>query len=775
MRGEFNQRLGQNSKDRNNMMTHLFPFASVPQTDLETEETDSLHRRMDERGSQVNLNQPGKLLGGSHSYAENGDYTVTVTVIDDDGGVGSGTFEVSVDNVAPTVQPGPNKTIDEGQSVNIATTGFNDLGTLDTHTALINWGDGTGEVAGVVDQFNKIVIGSHSYAEDRATPYTVTIRVFDDEGGEGFGNISVTVNNVTPVINAGSDKTANENTIVVLNQAFFTDAGVGDVHTAAVNWGDGTVEAASVSESNGSGSITASHVYADNRVTPYTVIVCVDDGNAVNGSACDDFAITINNVAPTVDAGSDQPSTEGQTVTLQGDINDAAADTHTATIDWGDGTEESGSVNQSTDTVSGSHAYADNGIFTVTVTVTVEDNDGASNSDSIKVTVGNVVPTVTASGQQPLNEGDFINLSGTYSDPGFDSATAGTLEDFTATIDWGDGTSEPVSTITLTEISGGSGTLTTGTVQASHAYADDDVYTVTLTVCDDNNGCGSSTLQVTVNNVLPTLEAGPDQDEVTEGLSVSLGSAAFSDPGFDNFPGGTTEDFTATINWGDGSNVDQATVFETSGIEGTLTTGSIIGNHVYSDNGDYTVTLCVSDDDGAPVCDTFEVTVLNTAPTIEAGADQATDEGTEISLDPSTFNDLGTADTHTATIDWGDGTSADTGVVTESPFGPTGSIDGADGTIDGSHIYADNGTYTVTVCVADDEHAETCDTFGVTVDNVEPTVNAAISRGNQITTEGTLILNAPDGTQVHHPRIVSTICPLFVVVNCHQTHQFHLI
>ena len=55
MRGEFNQRLGQNSKDRNNMMTHLFPFASVPQTDLETEETDSLHRRMDERGAQVKV------------------------------------------------------------------------------------------------------------------------------------------------------------------------------------------------------------------------------------------------------------------------------------------------------------------------------------------------------------------------------------------------------------------------------------------------------------------------------------------------------------------------------------------------------------------------------------------------------------------------------------------------------------------------------------------------------------------------------------------------
>lgn len=55
MRGEFNQRLGQNSKDRNNMMTHLFPFAGTPQTDLETEETDSLHRRIDERGSQIKV------------------------------------------------------------------------------------------------------------------------------------------------------------------------------------------------------------------------------------------------------------------------------------------------------------------------------------------------------------------------------------------------------------------------------------------------------------------------------------------------------------------------------------------------------------------------------------------------------------------------------------------------------------------------------------------------------------------------------------------------
>ena len=43
-----------------------------------------------------------------------------------------------------------------------------------------------------------------------------------------------------------------------------------------------------------------------------------------------------------------------------------------------------------------------------------------------------------------------------------------------------------------------------------------------------------------------------------------------------------------------------------------------------------------------------------------------------VSLDPASFTDAGTADTHTASIDWGDGTALDVGVVTESPSGPAG-------------------------------------------------------------------------------------------------------
>ncbi|MDP6453431.1 MAG: alpha/beta hydrolase domain-containing protein [SAR202 cluster bacterium] len=55
MRGEFNQRFGQNSKDRNNMLSQLFPFAPVTQTDTEIEETGSLQGRFDERGSSVRV------------------------------------------------------------------------------------------------------------------------------------------------------------------------------------------------------------------------------------------------------------------------------------------------------------------------------------------------------------------------------------------------------------------------------------------------------------------------------------------------------------------------------------------------------------------------------------------------------------------------------------------------------------------------------------------------------------------------------------------------
>jgi len=56
------------------------------------------------------------------------------------------------------------------------------------------------------------------------------------------------------------------------------------------------------------------------------------------------------------------------------------------------------------------------------------------------------------------------------------------------------------------------------------------------------------------------------------------------------------------------------------------------------------------------------------------------------------FNDPDVLDTHTATIDWGDGTAATNATITES---------GGSGSLAGGHVYAAGGIYTVTITVRD--------------------------------------------------------------------------
>ena len=67
--------------------------------------------------------------------------------------------------------------------------------------------------------------------------------------------------------------------------------------------------------------------------------------------------------------------------------------------------------------------------------------------------------------------------------------------------------------------------------------------------------------------------------------------------------------------------------------------GTVAGSHVYADNGIFTVTVTVTDDDGASTSSTLTITVGNVAPTVNAGPNQVTVEGTAISLAPATFND----------------------------------------------------------------------------------------------------------------------------------------
>jgi PKD repeat protein len=681
-------------------------------------------------------------LTGSYGYvfADQAELDLELCVVDTgDSGQVCEIFHVSVSNAAPTVIAGANQNVDEGELVALDPSTFNDLGTLDTHTATVDWGDGSPVASGVVTEnpfgppgsvlgANGTVASNHVYAEDG--PYTVTVTVTDDEGLFASSTLDVSVDNVAPTVEAGPSQTGSEGSVVSLTAATFNDLGTLDTHTATIDWGDGSPLAAGLvtetpfgppgSTAGANGTVAGSHVYADNG--SYTVTITVTDDDGATG--WDSLPMVIANVAPTIDAGADQASAEGSVVSLApASFSDAGTlDTHTATIDWGDGSPldtgavietpagPPGSTAGADGTIAGSHVYADNGTYTVTVTVV--DDDLAPASDTLQVVVANVAPTLDAGADQASAEGSVVSLDpSTFND-------LGTLDTHTATIDWGDGS--PVATGVVSETPTGPAGSTAGadgSIAGSHVYADNGTYTVTVTVVDDDLAPTSDTLVIVVSNVTPTLDAGAGQTAV-EGDTVSLEPATFNDLG-------TLDSHVGTIDWGDGTAIDTGAVSETpTGPPGSTAgaDGTIAGSHVYAENGTYTVTVTVTDDENATATGSFVVAITNAAPTVDAGADQASDEGSVVSLASATFNDAGTLDTHTATVDWGDGTPVDSGAVSESPFGPPGSTAGADGTVAAAHTYADDGVYTVIITVTDDEGATGADTLLVTVGTVAPSI-----------------------------------------------------
>ena len=98
--------------------------------------------------------------------------------------------------------------------------------------------------------------------------------------------------------------------------------------------------------------------------------------------------------------------------------------------------------------------------------------------------------------------------------------------------------------------------------------------------------------------------------------------------------------------------------------------------------------------------------------TVDAGLDQFVFEDTLIDLDPALFWNRDEPMDHSATIDWGDGTTPDLVAVTPIDL----AYNDPDGTIQGSHVYVEPGEYVVSVCVfSATEPACQLDTFVVTV------------------------------------------------------------
>jgi Ca2+-binding RTX toxin-like protein len=124
---------------------------------------------------------------------------VSVTLDDGDGGAAAGGASVTVNNVvpvAPATLAGPTAGA-PGDNLAYSTT-FTDAGTLDTHTATVDWGDGTTPASLAVAEPNGATPGSVSGTHAYAAPgtYLITFSVRDDDGGVSQSKVTVRVDTV---------------------------------------------------------------------------------------------------------------------------------------------------------------------------------------------------------------------------------------------------------------------------------------------------------------------------------------------------------------------------------------------------------------------------------------------------------------------------------------------------------------------------------------------------------------------------------------------------
>jgi hypothetical protein len=145
---------------------------------------------------------------------------------------------------------------------------------------------------------------------------------------------------------------------------------------------------------------------------------------------------------------------------------------------------------------------------------------------------------------------------------------------------------------------------TPNSAQATFVAADDADFNAILEVCDNDGLCSADSVSITVNNVAPSVEAGP-------ALSTVVGAAVTATVSFTD-PGGI-DTHTATVNWDDGAGlIAMGTV--SSPFDATRTYGSA---------GTYTANVCVTDDDGGTGCDTVTI-VVNPNPNADLVATKST-------------------------------------------------------------------------------------------------------------------------------------------------------
>jgi hypothetical protein len=187
----------------------------------------------------------------------------------------------------------------------------------------------------------------------------------------------------------------------------------------------------------------------------------------------------------------------------------------------------------------------------------------------------------------------------------------------------------------------------------------------------------------------------------TEGLTTGLVQVASFNDGPNTSP---TTDFTATTNWGDGTPSSTSSISQPGGAPNPYV---VTDSHTYAEEGTDTTTVKVIDK-------SLPLNVASASSTATIADAPLSPTATQPSIPNATTNKSFTAEVATftddnptapltdyttspggAVITWGDGSSPSAGTVTQP--GGLGTVF----EVSGTHTYAANGTYTISVKVTD--------------------------------------------------------------------------
>jgi hypothetical protein len=529
-------------------------------------------------------------VNGTNTFGEEGSYAITVTLQDRGG---ASTTIGATANVADAAlsSSGVAVSATEGGVFTGAVATFADLGndgTVADYSATITWGDGHTS-AGIINAASGAftVSGTNTYAEEGS--YGVTVVLSDKGGASATTTSTATVSDAPLVLFTNGYLTGVEGGTVALNGNTFqfldagTDGTMAD-YTVTINWGDGQTTPGGVVALDplypqGGFAIAGSHVYKEEGVYSISILLQVRGGASATYPAT---PATIGDAIPTL-LGNSINATEkaaftGTLATFRDIGTDGTTADYTATINWGDGQNSSGTITSLGNllfSVQGAHTYSEQGSYTATVSI--KDHGGANASVSVTATVADAALGVTTNSIAATEGAGFSGQVATFTDPGSD----GTIADYTATITWGDGQSS-AGTISSNGMGGFN-------VKATHTYAEEGSYTLTVTIKDSGGAGAAPTSNAAVADA--ALKATAATIKPAHGTTFSGTVATFTDAD----PQGTVADYTATINWGDGTATTAGT------IKANASKFQVNGTHKYVAKGNYTITITIKDGGGSSI------------------------------------------------------------------------------------------------------------------------------------------------------------------------------